>query len=272
MTAQETRKVVVLARGLGTRMRKDSPGADMTDEQRRAADAGMKAMIPVGRPFLDHCLSAYADAGYTQACLVIGPEHDAVRDYYGSLETSRMTITTAIQTKPLGTADAVLAAEAFVDGERFAMVNGDNYYPADVMRAVREATGHVAAGFDRDALVAGGNIPADRLRAFALLVTDADGRLRQIVEKPTEEQFAELSADARVSMNCFGFDASVFDAARRVRPSARGELEIVDAVRELIDAGQPVEILPVSGGVLDLSNRDDVSAVADRLEHSPVHL
>ena len=272
MTNTETRKVVILARGLGTRMRRESADADMTDEQRRAADAGMKAMIPVGRPFLDHCLSAYADAGYSEACLVIGPEHDAVRDYYDGLQTSRIRITTAIQPEPLGTADAVLAAGEFVAGERFAMVNGDNYYPADVMCAVRQAEGHVSAGFDRAALVAGSNIPAERVRAFALLVTDDDGTLQQIVEKPSEEQFARLGADARISMNCFGFDASVFDAARRVLPSARGELEIVDAVRGLIDGGEPVRVLPVEAGVLDMSNRDDVAAVADRLEESPVHL
>lgn len=272
MPNSETRKVVVLARGLGTRMKADAPEAEMTDEQRRAADAGMKAMIPIGRPFLDHCLSAYADAGFTEACLVIGPEHDAVRDYYASLETTRMTITTAIQPEPLGTADAVLAAEEFVAGERFVMVNGDNYYPSEVMRAVREASGHVSAGFDREALVAGSNIPAERLRAFALLVTDGSDALREIIEKPTAQQYAELAADARVSMNCFGFAATVFDAARRVQPSSRGEYEIVDAVRELVVAGEPVRVVPVAAGVLDMSNRGDVAAVADRLEDSPVHL
>ena len=46
----------------------------------------------------------------------------------------------------------------------------------------------------------------------------------------------------------------------------------MDALRERIEAGQPVETLPVSGGMLDLSNRDDVAAGADRLEHSPVRL
>ncbi|WP_353066467.1 hypothetical protein [Arcanobacterium hippocoleae] len=68
-------KVVVLARGLGTRMRKAAAGAELTGAQAEAASLGAKAMMPIGRPFLDHCLHAYADAGITEACLVIGPEH-----------------------------------------------------------------------------------------------------------------------------------------------------------------------------------------------------
>ena len=39
-------------------------------------------MIPIGRPFLDYVLSGLADAGYRRVCLVVGPEHQAVRDYY----------------------------------------------------------------------------------------------------------------------------------------------------------------------------------------------
>lgn len=267
----DTRKVVILARGLGTRMRAGDTAADLTAEQKAAADAGMKAMIPIGRPFLDHCLSAYADAGFTQACLVIGPEHTAVADYYAYLPTERITITTAIQEQPLGTADAVLAAEDFAAGERIVMVNGDNYYPTDVMRAIRETPGHAAAGFGRDALVERSNIPADRIRAFALLVADDDGHLTDIIEKPSDDQLA-AHADARISMNCFGFDPDIFDAARTTAPSPRGELEIVDAVRALTHAGEQMHVIPVAAGVLDMSRRDDVSAVADRLQHRAVTL
>ena len=74
---------VILARGLGARMRKADGGAALGEAQARAADTGLKAMIPIGRPFLDYVLSALADAGVRKVCLVIGPEHDAVRTYYG---------------------------------------------------------------------------------------------------------------------------------------------------------------------------------------------
>src|SRR5512139_529817 len=104
-------KAVILARGLGTRMRRADPGAPADAAQARMADAGIKAMIPIGRPFLDYVVSALADAGYTRACLVIGPEHALVRDYYTqAVHPTRISVDFAIQAEPRGTADAVLSA------------------------------------------------------------------------------------------------------------------------------------------------------------------
>ena len=56
--------------------------ANADPAQAKVADAGLKAMIPFRRPFLDYVLSALADAGCSEVCLVIGPEHDVVREYY----------------------------------------------------------------------------------------------------------------------------------------------------------------------------------------------
>ena len=64
----------MLARGLGTRMRREDPAAPLGVDQESAAGTGIKGMIPVGRPFLDYVLSSLADAGYGDICLVIGPE------------------------------------------------------------------------------------------------------------------------------------------------------------------------------------------------------
>ena len=267
----ETVKIVVLARGLGSRMREDT-GVPLNEEQRRAAAAGVKAMMPVGRPFLDHCLSAYADAGFRRACLVIGPEHRAIRDYYGAQPTSRITVTFAEQAEPRGTADAVLAAEDFVGGDRFVVVNGDNFYTADTLRAVRAASGNAVVGYDRSGLISLGNVAADRVHAFALLDAGPDGRVRGILEKPTPQQAATLGPDARVSMNCFGFTPEIFSAARRITPSPRGELEITDAVKALIHDGTPVLLVPVRDGVLDLSRRDDVASVSAALAGHEVRL
>ena len=77
-----TNKAVILARGLGKRMRQADERATIDAQQAAVADQGIKAMIPIGRPFLDYVLSALADAGYHDVCLVIGPEHTAVRDSY----------------------------------------------------------------------------------------------------------------------------------------------------------------------------------------------
>ncbi len=266
-----TVKIVVLARGLGSRMREDT-GVPLTEEQRRAAASGVKAMMPVGRPFLDHCLSTYADAGFREACLVIGPEHRAIRDYYGSQPMSRITVTFAEQAEPRGTADAVLAAEDFVGGDRFVVVNGDNFYTAATLQTLRATPGNAVVGYDRSGLVEMSNVPAERVHAFALIAAGPDGQVRDIVEKPSPEQADMLGPDARVSMNCFAFTPEIFAAARRISPSPRGELEITDAVRTLITDGAGVRLVPVYDGVLDLSRRDDVSSVTRALAGHEVRL
>src|SRR5262249_8904037 len=132
-------KAVVLARGLGKRMRADDGAAELDAAQSAVADAGVKAMVPVGRPFLDYTLSALADAGFKQTCLVIGPEHGAVREYYQrNCVPSRIRVEFAVQAEPLGTADAVLAAEEFAGMDEFLVINGDNYYPQYALGKIQE--------------------------------------------------------------------------------------------------------------------------------------
>lgn len=265
MTFSTPHRGVIMARGLGTRMRRAAEGVQLDAEQQAAADAGVKAMISVGRPFLDHVIGELADAGYDEICLVIGPEHQVIRDYYDALETSRVTISYAIQAEPLGTADAVYAAREFVGDDRALVVNSDNYYPSEAVRSLGEAPGAATLGFDREALIAGSNIPADRMAAFALLERAEDGTLRTIVEKPTPEVAAELGPDALVSMNCWLFTPSIVEACGHVEKSPRGEFELIDAVRDRVEAGETVTVVPAAVGVLDLSNRNDISGVVQAL-------
>src|SRR4051812_47988079 len=102
-----TTRAVVLAGGLGTRMRAPDPGAALTPDQQRAADAGLKGMIPVnGRPFLDYILSSLADAGLIHVALVVSPDHGPVRRYYeDTTRPERVRLSFVVQPKPLGTAN-----------------------------------------------------------------------------------------------------------------------------------------------------------------------
>ena len=267
---ERTRVAVVLARGLGTRMRASSPaGSALTSQQATAAASGYKALMPIGEHrLIDYSLSALVDAGIERAVLVVGPEHEDFRRHIDSLELTRLTIDLAVQVNPLGTADAVLSAEAAVGREPFLMVNGDNYYPRQVLRDLARHRGNALAGFDRATLVAESNIPAERIAAFAL-VRARDGALEEIVEKPPTEVVQAAGPHAPVSMNAFRFTPEIFAACRRITPSPRGELEIVDAVRALPG---PVSVLPVTGGVLDLSRREDIAEVEARLSGTAVSL
>lgn len=268
MTAHDAlpRRAVVLARGLGTRMRARDDAAALAPEQAVAADQGVKAMIPVGRPFLDYVLAAIADAGFSEVCLVVGPEHGMVREHYTrAVVPRRLRVAFAVQAEPRGTADAVLAAEAFVGDEPFLVLNGDNYYPAEVLSALRRVPAPATAGFSRAGLLRDGQIPAGRIARYALLDVNPDGLLRRIVEKPDDATLRALG-DAPVSMNCWLLTAGILEACRHVTPSARGELELPSAVQHAIDRmGAHVHVLPVDASVLDLSHRSDIAAVASRL-------
>jgi dTDP-glucose pyrophosphorylase len=270
---RETTKAVILARGLGSRMRRADGAAQLSETQSRVADAGVKAMIPIGRPFLDHLLSALADAGMTDVCLVIGPEHGAVRDYYTSLVMHRVRVQFATQPLANGTAGAVAAAEDFAAGDTVLVMNGDNYYPVAACRALARLGASGTIGFDLQGLIANSNIPEERVRMFALLQRDSDGWLTGIVEKPDTATYASLLARSRISMNLWSFAPAIFEACRRVRPSVRGELELQDAVRiALTELGERFRVIDSTEGVLDLSTRGDIESVAAVLRDRPVKL
>lgn len=260
----------MLAAGRGSRMRRGDSAATLSATQRSAVDAGVKGMIPVGRPgrpFLDYAISALADAGVTDVCLVIGQDHDAIRAHFDRPGlVTRVRLSFAVQREPRGTAAAVLAAESFANGDHVLVVNSDNYYPIHTLRALRELGAPGVAAFEREALIRRGNIEAERVLAYSVVESDERGMLRRIVEKPDAATVAALGADVFVGMNSWALPPEVYDACRRITPSARGELELQDAVQLARDQlGVGFRVLRFRDGVLDLSRRDDVAAVTERL-------
>jgi glucose-1-phosphate thymidylyltransferase len=196
-----------------------------------------------------------------------------MREHYERSQPARVRVHFAIQAKPLGTADAVLAAADFIGDDAFVVLNSDNYDPLPVLQSLRAQREPALAAFDRDVLVRDGNIPPDRIVRYALLDVDADGYLRRIVEKPDEATARALGAGAPVSMNVWLLPPAILEACRRVRPSPRGELELPHAVQLAIDElGVRVRAIPVRAAVLDLSQRGDIPAVAERLRGTPVRL
>jgi glucose-1-phosphate thymidylyltransferase len=269
-SGNETTKVVILARGLGKRMRKPDESTKLGADQAAVADVGFKAMIPMGsgngRPFLDYLLSSLADAGLTDVCLVIGPEHQAVRDHYErDAPPSRMRLQFAIQEHALGTADAVLSVEEFAGNERFGVINSDNFYPSEALSALHSLTEPAIVGFDREVLVKRGNVPAERTARFGALDVDPEGYLRRILISPTEEML-KSGDPIYSSMNCFLFTKEIFAACRAVPLSARGEYELPQAVHLAIDQGMMrFKVVRVAAPVLDMSSRGDIGAVAEHL-------
>ena len=255
-------------------MRKEDAAAEMTKAQAEIADQGVKAMIPIDRPFLDYVLHNLARAGYKKICLVIGPEHNSVREYYNdTIKCSRISIDFAVQEKPLGTADAVAAVRQFAGNDNFLVINSDNFYPIEALQGLRKLNGPGLAGFERESMIAGGNIPAERITKFAVIKTDGRGCMSQIIEKPDAQTISQLPEPVCLSMNCWRLSPEIFTACDAISPSARGELELPDAVQYTIgNMNQRYRSLTVRAPVLDMSCRSDVDAIVKILKGSKVDL
>jgi glucose-1-phosphate thymidylyltransferase len=276
-------KAVILARGLGTRMRRESRGVELGADGAAMADRGLKALMPIaGRPFLHYVADSLIRAGARELCFVIAPEADLMREHARRIaESAGVQVACVVQDEPRGTADAVLAAEEFVAGGDFLLSNGDNLYPDDALAALADLPAGICglAAFDAESMAAGGNIDAERIRDFAVVVSDAQDRLERIVEKPANPEDYTCMGRVWVSMNLFRFSALIFDACRRVEVSPRGELELPDAVARLAESDDvEFRVLRSTGPVLDLSSRADVPGAAAVLADSclcfpkePVH-
>lgn len=251
-------------------MRAADSDAALTPEQQLAADAGLKSMMPIhGRPFLDFVLSGLADAGITDVALVVAPDHDIVRHYYRTTAPpSRVSVTFVVQPEARGTADAVLAAERWTGGEMFLAINSDNLYPTDGLRRLAALDEPGLLAFDREDLVRSGNIPAERIAAFAAIEIDDDGCLMRIVEKPSPSGQLSPGPGRKtplISMNCWKLDRRIFAACHDVPCSARGEYELPEAVGLAIDRGVRFRAVSARGPVLDLSRRGDAASASRHL-------
>lgn len=262
-------KALLLARGRGRRMQAAGAGVALTATQRAAAAGGAKGMMPVGandRPFLDYVLSALADAGSTDICLIVPPDHAAIRRHLdGPGRPARVRVSYAVQPAADGTARAVLAGQSFTGDDPFLVLNADNLYPAEVLRSLVALEGPGLPAFERAALVRDSGFPADRVAGFAVLDVDAAGRLRAIVEKPSAGQLAAAGPRALVSMNVWRFDRRIFRACAGVPLSARGEYELPEAVGLAIATGTTLQVIRAQGAVLDLSRQVDIPLVMSRL-------
>jgi glucose-1-phosphate thymidylyltransferase len=254
-------------------MREPQPGVVLEPAQAVMATLGLKTMIPfAGRPFLDYVLTALADADYRDVCIVVGHAQQLIETYYTiTAPPTRIAVTFVAQEAPRGTAGAVLACETFAGQDDFLMINSDNYYPVAALTALRSLGEPGLAAFRPRGLLEGSNITPDRLQSYAAVFVGPDGYLDRIIEKPGADLLASPGRNTFISMNCWRFSPVIFPACRAISPSARGELELADAVQYSISARhERFRAVPLDLPVLDLSNQSDVARVAALLAGVPV--
>lgn len=261
---QKAVKAVILAGGLGKRMRTEADEVSLTAEQKAAADAGLKAIVPLadGRSLIELSLANLNAAGFSKFVIVVGAESKAIREHCAPFA---FDIDFAVQEKPLGTANALLAAESFVSEEElFGVFNSDDLYPVTPLRELIAAAKPAMLAFERKALIERGNVSEERIAKFATVETDANGDLKAIVEKPES-----VDADALISMNAWVFSPKIFAACRAVMPSVRGEYELTSAAEYMVKTlGENIAAIRVKAGVLDLSSRADIAGITKFIERN----
>lgn len=256
---------MILAGGLGTRMQKQVEGLVLDDPTARLADEGTKGLIPIGRPFLDHTLQALLDAGCRDFCLIVPPGASAIRGYYEAVsgQLADAALSFAVQDEPLGTAHAVACGRDWAGDDPFMVVNSDNFYMPRTVRDLMAAPAPATVAFERQSLIAGSNIPAERIRRFAVMDIDPAGHVKRIVEKPDDPDAYAVGGKLYVSMNCFLLTPEIFTACESIEPHPqRNEYELPAAVQYSIEElALTYTAVPSAEGVLDLTARTDIAAV-----------
>jgi glucose-1-phosphate thymidylyltransferase len=232
-------KGLILSGGRGTRLRP-------------ITHTSAKQLVPVAnKPVLFYGIEAMAGAGIEEVGIIIAPETgDEIRAAAGDGSRFGLRITYIVQDEPNGLAHAVLTAEPFLGTSPFVMYLGDNLLQGGISDLVDAFREHAP-----DALILLTPVPDPENFGVAELGPAGDGRVGSVVrlvEKPPEP------ATDLALVGVYMFTALIHEAARAISPSARGELEITDAIQHLVDGGCRVEPHIVNGWWKDTGRLEDM--------------
>ncbi|HEX6667054.1 MAG TPA: glucose-1-phosphate thymidylyltransferase [Solirubrobacterales bacterium] len=229
----EPLKGLILSGGAGTRLRP-------------ITHTSAKQLVPVAnKPVLFYGIEALVDAGVEEIGIIIAPETgDEIRAAAGDGSAFGARITYIVQDKPAGLAHAVLTAEEFIGGSPFVMYLGDNLLRDGLRGLVTTFRDH-----EPDALIL--LTPVDDPQSYGVAELDGE-KIVRLIEKPKDPP-SNLAL-----VGVYLFQPAIFDAARALEPSWRGELEITEAIQALIDDGHTVRSEVVRGWWKDTGQLADM--------------
>jgi len=214
-------KGLILSGGKGTRLRP-------------ITYTSAKQLIPIGnRPILFHAIDALVAAGITDIGVVTGETAAEVEAEVGDGSAFGAHCTYIHQEAPLGLAHAVLSAREFLADSCFVMYLGDNLVRHGIVPIVDEFR-----ATQPDAMILLAKVAEPQL--FGVAELDGE-RVVRLVEKPA------MPASDLALVGVYLFTPAIFDAITRIEFSARGELEITDAIQRLIDDGRTVRPHIITG-------------------------
>jgi glucose-1-phosphate thymidylyltransferase len=224
-------KALLLAGGAGTRLRP-------------ITHTRAKQLVPVAnKPILFYGIEAMVAAGITDIGVIVGDTRDEVMAAVGDGSQFGADVTYIPQDQPLGLAHCVLIARDFLGDTDFVMYLGDNLLEQDLAAFVGAFESARAGSGPPAAQILLKQVPDPQ--RFGIATLDANGNVVALVEKP-----ADPPSDLAL-VGVYLFTSRVHDAVASIEPSARGELEITDAIQWLIDNGERVRCELLHGWWID---------------------
>lgn len=226
-------KALVLSGGAGTRLRP-------------ITHTSAKQLVPVAnKPVLFYGLEAIRDAGVTEVGIIVGDTAAEIEAAVGDGSELGISVTYIRQDAPLGLAHCVLIARDFLGEDDFVMYLGDNFIIGGITELVQEFR---EGTYDAQILLT----KVDNPSQFGVAELGPHGGVTTLVEKPKEPK-SDLAL-----VGVYMFRPVIHDAVRAIKPSARGELEITDALQWLIDEGRDVRPHLVTGYWKDTGRLEDM--------------
>jgi glucose-1-phosphate thymidylyltransferase len=239
-------KALVLSGGKGTRLRP-------------LTFTLAKQLIPVAnKPILGYVLDQIAEAGISEVGVIVAPEtSDSVKNYVKDGAKWNFK-TTYIPQEPLGLAHAVKTAQPFLAEDSFVMCLGDNVTGRGVKKFIQEfKEEHL------DALIVLKEV--DNPSSFGIAQLDSKGNIVKLAEKP-KTPMGNLAI-----IGTYIFSNKIHKAIERIKPSWRGELEITDALQEMINMGFKVKAETLNSWWLDTGKKDDILSANSKILDECIH-
>ena len=228
-------KGIILHGGHGTRLRP-------------LTHTGPKQLLPIAnKPMSQYALEDFRNAGITDIGIIIGDVYpEKVKEYYGNGENFGVKITYIYQDKPRGISHAIKLCKDFVGNDKFIVYLGDNILRKGLVDYKNKFE---SSSTDALILLCKVNDPS----RFGIAEIDSDSSsIKKIIEKPSEP-----NSDLAV-IGVYFLTPKIFGIIDKLKPSARGELEITEALQLLMDENNSIQYETVTGWWKDTGTPEDI--------------